>query len=131
MSVRKAMPAVFAALLLAAGCAGAGTSSTDPAYTAVLDAALTCQASRGADCHAMDRIFDLKRTSKQSMSMLVSLLDYQLGSASGGTLAEFLTQAGKETAPLLREKRATPLDCLPKYQSLCRETVATRNAQID
>lgn len=130
MSIRNTRAELLAALLVG-GCAGVNSAAPNPAYLAVLDAAVTCQKSSGADCHAMDRVFDLRDSTKHATPLLVSLLDYHLGAASSETLAEFLTQAGKEAAPMLSERRDTPLACLPKYQELCQDSVTARNRQID
>lgn len=131
MSTRNVRVELLAVLLIV-GCTGTNeVTPADPAHAAVLDAAVACQKSGGADCHAMDRIFDLRRSQKHATPMLVSLLDYHLGAASSETLAEFLTQAGKEAAPMLSARRDAPLACLPKYQELCQDSVAARNKQID
>jgi len=79
----------------------------------------------------MDRLFDLRRSSKESNQLLVDLLDYYLGEAAGEVMQEFVTQEGSKIAPLLQEKRGMPLNCLAKYQAICRRDVASRNRQID
>jgi hypothetical protein len=112
------------------GCVStAGTATTDRHYQAVLDAALVAQ--RGGEYRAMDRLFDLRRESKDANRQLVDLLDYYLGEAAGEVMQEFITHEGTKIEPLLQEKRKMPLNCLPKYQAICRKDIASRNRQID
>lgn len=112
------------------GCASSADAvPTDKHYLAVLDAALVAQ--RGGEYRAMDRLFDLRRGSKEPNRLLVDLLDYYLGEAAGEAMQEFLTQEGSKITPLLKEKREMPLNCLAKYQAVCRKDVASRNRQID
>jgi len=79
----------------------------------------------------MDRIYDLNEISRNSDLLLTELLDYRLGAGGAESLMELITKRGKKILSLLKRKRTQPLDCLPKYQSICIKSVGTGNEDID
>jgi hypothetical protein len=79
----------------------------------------------------MDRIFDLNRNSRNPDLLLPELLDYRLGSGGAESLTQFITEKGRKMRPLLKRKRAKPLGCLPKYESICNKSLEARNKHID
>jgi hypothetical protein len=125
----------FASILLVVSltffaCAGRNqTVKFDRYYFAVLDAQV--ESERTHEYHTMDRIFDLNRNSRNSDLLLTELLDYRLGAGGGEILTEFITEKGRKMLPLLKRKRAQPLNCSPKYESICIESMEARNEDID
>lgn len=107
----------------------ASDAGADTQFLAVLDSAVV--AERGGDYHVIDRIFELRRNSKEVNGLLVDLLDYYLGEGAGEVLQDFITREGKGIESLLTQKRAAPLNCLHNYEMICRKDVQERNRQID
>jgi hypothetical protein len=81
--------------------------------------------------HTLDKLYAIEHHGSQPDKSFIALTDYYIGAAGGECLDELITKRGKRMLPLLMEKRKRPLDCLPKYQSLCVETVSDRNDRIN
>jgi hypothetical protein len=107
----------------------AQVSKFDQYYFAVLDAQV--ESEKTHEYHTMDRIYDLSENSNNADLLLLELLDYRLGAAGAESLMELITEKGKGMLPLLRQQRAKPLDCLPKYKSICLHDAESRNRLID
>jgi hypothetical protein len=108
-----------------------GTEQTkyDRLYFAVLDAQVTAQ--RSGEYQTMDRLLELGDNGDESDRFLVDLLDYYLGAAAGEILQELITSKGNKISALLKEKRNTPLNCLPQYKIICTHSIEHRNRRID
>jgi hypothetical protein len=122
---------IFLAISLASfGCAdGDQMVKFDQYYFAVLDAQV--ESERTQEYHTMDRIYDLNKNSRNSDLLLPELLDYRLGAGGAESLMELITEKGRKMLPLLKRKKAQPVNCLPKYESICIRNIEARNKRID
>jgi len=120
---------IFICLLLTSCSVKAEKNQYERLFSAILDAQL--EAQRGGDYHTMDRVFELGRAGEKANYLLVELLDYYLGAAAGEVLQEFIVSKGNGITPLLKQKRDTPLNCLPKYIVICTDNLDHRNRRID
>jgi len=130
MSSLKIISIFLVVSLASFDCAdGNQTVKFDRYYFAVLDAQV--ESERTHEYHTMDRIYDLNKNSRNSDFLLTELLDYRLGAGGAESLTELITEKGRKMLPLLKRKRAQPLDCLPKYESICIRSMEARNKDID
>jgi hypothetical protein len=130
MSSLKMISIFIAVALTFLSCAERNqTVKFDRYYFAVLDAQV--ESERTHEYHTMDRIYDLNRNSRNPDLLLPELLDYRLGAGGAESLTQLITEKGRKMLPLLKRKRAKPLGCLPKYQSICIKSLEARNKDID
>lgn len=108
---------------------GNQTVKSDRYFLAVLNAQV--ESERTHEYHTMDRIYDLNENSCDSDILLPELLDYRLGAGGDESLMQLITEKGRKMLPLLKRKRAKPLGCLPKYESICIKSLEARNKVID
>lgn len=101
----------------------------DRHYLAILDAQV--ESERTHEYRTMDRIYDLNKNSRNSDLLLPELLDYRLGAGGAESLTQLITEKGRKMLPLLKSKRAKPLGCPPKYESICIKSLEARNKDID
>ncbi len=101
----------------------------DKYYFAVLGAQLNTQ--KNQEYLTLDRLYDLKKNSKNLDSQLIGLLDYYLGEASGEILDEFITERGRIMLSLLNNKKGRQLECLNEYKSICIDNIQKRDNKIN
>jgi hypothetical protein len=130
MSSLRITSTFIAVALTFLGCAERNqTVKFDRYYFAVLDAQV--ESERTHEYHTMDRIYDLNQNSRNPDLLLPELLDYRLGAGGAESLMQLITEKGRKMLPLLKKKRAKPLDCLPKYESICIKSLEARNKDMD
>lgn len=130
MSSFKVISIFLLASLASFGCADRNQMvKFDRYYLAVLDAQV--DGERTHEYHTMDCIYDLNKNSRNSDLLLTELLDYRLGAGGAESLTQLITEKGRKMLPLLKRKRAKPLGCLPRYESICIKSLKARNKVID
>jgi len=104
------------------------TASLDPNLKAYLDV-IAAPDAFGPD--VINKLYDIEKSASKADQIYVDLMDYNLGVGSGECLAELITKRGKRMIPLLVKKKKSPLNCLSKYESRCRDDINYRNKEID
>ncbi|MHB8844939.1 MAG: hypothetical protein ACYC7L_09345 [Nitrospirota bacterium] len=91
----------------------------DQYFYALLDevSAQPRKETRGPDI--ISRLQDIKTKSKSAGASLIDLLDYYIGEGPGAIQREYIAERGRDILPLLEAKRNKPLECLPKYKTIC------------
>jgi hypothetical protein len=112
----------------------------DQYFFAVLDNSLE-SLNNPSKYDVIDRLYDLNDKSKYPDPLLVELLDYGIGAGGSELLDQFITEKKEKILPLLRAKRAKPIECFSKYESICLNSnsfvfgnegaLALRNENID
>jgi hypothetical protein len=102
----------------------------DEYFYAILDSSMASQ-KNPSEYEVIDKLYDLKEKSKKSNQLLVDLLDYYIGAGGGEILMELITEKGTPILPLLIAKKAVPIDCIPRYKSICFHNINSRNEDID
>jgi hypothetical protein len=105
-------------------------ATSDSYFIAVLDTGLAAKKDSNLHPQIIDRVDELNEKSKNANVCLVELLDYAIGAGARELLYEYISKRGKVMLPILREKKKKPLECLPKYKSLCSDR-GTRDDAID
>lgn len=67
----------------------------------------------------MKRLDELDQQGQAADRALVDLLDYYIGEGPKAFVYELIVQRGERMVPILKEKKASTLRCLPEYKSLC------------
>lgn len=107
----------------------------DQYYFAVLNIAAEepRKQTRGSDI--ANGLSDINKKSKVADRLLIDLLDYYIGEGTGAIQEEYIRARGDESISLLLEKKKKPLECLPKYKSICMDKfpngLERRNERID
>lgn len=102
----------------------------DKYFNSVLSIASSTEANPELYPQILDDLDDLDKKGKNTNICLVALLDYYIGEGAREILSEYITEKGKVMLPILREKKKKPLECIPKYKSICSER-KTRDDGID
>jgi hypothetical protein len=116
--------------ILTACVHSANNSRYDEYFYAVLDSSMESQ-KNPTKYDVIDKLYDLKDKSKNPASLLIDLLDYFIGAGGEEILLEFITEKGTRILPLLIAKKASPINCIPKYKSICVNNIKLRDNDID
>jgi hypothetical protein len=137
LSNRLSAVAIIGALIASSACAEVADKALDQQFKTVLDARMASvtppdvSSDPGKVNHLFESIDVLAQRGKEADGVLAKLFDYYLGEGPGEDLATFVIKRGHRMVPVLTERKRQPLNCLPAYQSICRDNVQNRNAVID